>query len=148
MKATGTADQQTSTHIATKIRRGSWSTNAAYKAVRDGAGFIPFDIMTYNIFDKLCSDPAPEFRTWDLYGTSNGAFYFVPCWSRAKLRMESPNGYTASVSPEAAGITATLFALDQLSGGYRDNPGSSYKALLEYVLYHHPEAQEIRELID
>jgi hypothetical protein len=59
--------------------------------------------------------------------------------------MKSPNGSAASVSPEVAGITATLFALSQLA--HSAAAAHVYQRLLRYAI-RQPEARELRRRID
>jgi hypothetical protein len=85
---------------------------------------------------------------WDMYGTSNDAFFLTPGWATGEMRLKSSNGHTASASPEAAGITATLFALSNLAHRGCDAAADVCNHLLEYALLHHSEAAKIKWLID
>lgn len=50
---------------------------------------------------------------WRFMALSNGGFYMAP--GRERLRVTSPNGYAATMSGDAFGITACLFAYSDLS---------------------------------
>ena len=52
---------------------------------------------------------------WEFYELSNGGFYMAPELGCETIRIRCPgNFYDATMSPDAAGIVATLYALNAL----------------------------------
>ncbi len=51
---------------------------------------------------------------WDIFKLSNQGLYMAPCTEK-KFAASSPNGYTGTLSADALGITACLFAFSHLS---------------------------------
>ncbi|TAG49773.1 MAG: antirestriction protein [Betaproteobacteria bacterium] len=88
-----------------------------------------------------------EGGVWDFVELSNGGCYMKP--SKPTYTMESPNGTTATLSSDAAGITVMLFALSHLSMSYPDNEqlADRYHELREFAL-EHVDQREILALID
>ena len=52
---------------------------------------------------------------WNFYTTTNGAMYLAPCYVRGLRISVDGNGFDGKLSADAAGIVATLFALNQLA---------------------------------
>lgn len=100
----------------------------------------------YTAMESLCD--TYHGGSWDYVELSNGAFYMAP-------RTEGPlpiscdgNGYTGEMSRDAAGIVATLFALNAMAWSTEDETFTRlYYALLDFVAPH-PEAREIFAAID
>jgi len=89
---------------------------------------------------------------WNFYTLTNGGFYMAPA-SDKRMRLEvDGNGFSGEVSADAAGIVATLFALNQLAAEMAGTHGGDvlierYHALRDFVSSH-PEAASIIRAID
>ena len=85
---------------------------------------------------------------WDFFALSNGGFYMAPS-REERFAVEVPtNGYEGTMSADAAGITACLFAFCDLAS---DIDGERFVELFhqlrEFAL-DHAEASEIFRAID
>ena len=86
---------------------------------------------------------------WEFYALSNGGFYMAPDFD-IKFTVSCENGFSGSMSADALGITACLYAYSNLSFGgdeFADVCAQQYHWLREYV-FEHPEAQAILGAID
>lgn len=85
---------------------------------------------------------------WNFYERDGKPLYLAPA-SDKPFRLEwDGNGYSGTVSADAAGIIATLFALSHLSFRLEsDRLAHAYSRLSEYAS-EHPEAPEIFQAID
>lgn len=114
-----------------------------------GAGRFCFqvEIFIYSFADRLSADYAGGY--WDFYTLSNGGFFMAPR-SAKPFVVTSPNGYTQTLSPEAFGIVACLYAYSALMGkndAFREKYLAFYEMLLDYAEVH-PEHAEIYTAID
>lgn len=66
----------------------------------------------YATTDKLALEYKGGY--WNMYTLSNGGFYMAPDTEKY-FKVSSPNGNEATLSADALGITACLFAYSQLS---------------------------------
>lgn len=111
-----------------------------------GRHMIRAEVAVYTAMEALCDAYHGGF--WDYFELSNGAFYMAP-------RLEGPlqiacesNGYAGEMSADAAGIVASLFALNAMTWTTEDARfGQLYYGLLDFV-DHHPEAAAIFAAID
>lgn len=111
-----------------------------------GKHMIRAEIAVYTAMTSLCATYHGGF--WDYVELSNDAFYMAP-------RLEGPlpitcdgNGYDGEMSSDAAGIVATLFALNAMAWTTEDAKFADlYHRLLAFVPSH-PEAREIFAAID
>ncbi|NIF78098.1 antirestriction protein [Paraburkholderia sp. Cy-641] len=111
-----------------------------------GKHMIRGEIAVYTAMESLCDTYRGGF--WDYIELSNDAFYMAP-------RLDGPlticcdgNGYAGEMSNDAAGIVATLFALNALAWSMEDTTFTElYDRLLAFVPSH-PEAREIFAAID
>jgi len=90
----------------------------------------------YTMADRLSADYTGGF--WDFYTFSNGAFYMAPHADRP-FAVASMNGYEGSMSADALGITACLFAYSQLSFGgdaFAEVCAEQYHLLREFAIDH------------
>lgn len=73
--------------------------------------------------------------SWDFYTLSNGGFYMAPKAESFEVTNELT---TVTLSGDAAGVAATMLAIDQLlsSGAGCDKLRSSYQALRDYASSH------------
>lgn len=111
-----------------------------------GKHMIRAEVAVYAAMSSLCETYHGGFR--DYVELSNDAFYMVP-------RLDGPlpiacngNGYGGEISSDAAGIVATLFALNAMAWTTEDAKFTElYHRLLAFVPSH-PEAREIFAAID
>lgn len=107
-----------------------------------------FENLVYAWMQKFC--PLYSGGYWNFYRLSNGGGYMALC-SQNAVTIESTNGFSFDMSPDAAGIVVTLFAMSHASeifkGEARDNIVEQYHNLLNYVDFH-PEAAKIYGAID
>lgn len=85
---------------------------------------------------------------WEYHELSNGGFFMAPVRPERYRIMVTSNGYEGSVSAEAAGIIACLFAYSELSQLHRDDNLAGHYHLLRDFAGDHPEAREIFAAID
>lgn len=87
---------------------------------------------------------------WDFFKLSNGGFFMHPD-SATPFHVVTDNYFQGTLSPEAFGITACLYAFSHLS--FSDDPalaalcGEQFHLLREYALGH-PESAAILVAID
>lgn len=112
---------------------------------------MQFEMRLYRRMEQLCSDYKGGY--WNFYELSNSGFYLAPKATRTFL-MASPNYATEEVSADAAGIIATIFALNELmfimdDGGDSgiDDIITRYYALRDFAA-EHPESSKIFAIID
>ncbi len=100
----------------------------------------------YNWMGALCS--SYDGGLWNFYELSNGGFYMAPCDVEKFDVIVRRNHYTGTMSADAAGITACLFAFGQLANQTaQPHIIDLYYKLREYALRHF-EASEIIAAID
>ena len=81
------------------------------------------------------------------YDLSNGGFYIAP-ENGGKMRLVWPGNYfDGEMSPDAAGIVATLYALNVFAEQAGPYFSDKYTQLYEFMRLH-PEAEVIRAAID
>jgi hypothetical protein len=128
----------------------AWTSNPVYKAllVSEAAGHhgVPHNVI-YRAFEWLA--PGAIFKErWRMRATSNGSFYLIPGLANKTVEMYCPsNGHTASVSAEAAGITASLFGFKRMSGPDTPQAARAYIKLQEFAM-EHGEVGAMHALID
>lgn len=87
---------------------------------------------------------------WHFYALTNEAFYLAPELPET-FQVQSENGYQGTMSADALGITACLYAYGHLSfggpGEFSETCARQYHWLLEYT-FEHPEARAILAAID
>lgn len=85
---------------------------------------------------------------WHYYTLSNGGFYMAPAIDKA-MRIEwNGNGYSGIMTADAAGIIATLFAVNHLAAETdTDKMTELYHQLLHFACGH-PEDKAILAAID
>lgn len=103
--------------------------------------------IVYAMTSKLSDDYNGGY--WNFYALSNGGLYMAPDGD-GRYRVVSENGYECSMSADALGITACLYAYSHLSFGgddFSDTCARHYHCLREFML-DHPEARAIFGVID
>jgi Antirestriction protein len=100
----------------------------------------------FNWMKSLC--PAYSGGFWDFVDLSNGGFYL-------RLQTDTPtflvrvdgNGFEGELTPDAASIVATLFAINQLLFTGAEHLDDAFYKLRDYALQQ-PEARHIVSAID
>ena len=101
---------------------------------------------------SMASNIAKEYNGayWEFYALINGGFYMAPC-SDQSYQVSCENGYQETLSPDALGITACLYAYSHLSfssyQAFAEICAKHYHWLREYML-EHKEASAILSAID
>jgi hypothetical protein len=118
--------------------------------------FLPKRLGTQNLWvgqnlfpaylEKLSDDYHGGF--WEFYALSNGGWYMAPSGvQRYQMHWEG-NYYEGEMSADAAGITASLYALCELANRTEeDHLIEAYHWLREYAVQH-PEWDQIGQAID
>lgn len=86
---------------------------------------------------------------WEFYKLSNGGFYMAPA-PEQQFSVSAENGYEGSMSGDALGITACLYAYSHLSfgdGAFAETCAEHYHLLREWML-EHAETGVILQAID
>lgn len=85
--------------------------------------------------------------TLNIYILSNGGFYLAPS-NNEKLKCDCENGFSDELSCDAAGIIATLYALDTLASKTGADHFAEMYYLLQGYIGHHVEGRKIHSAID
>jgi hypothetical protein len=114
-----------------------------------GARF-PFTLepTIYSITSNLSRDYTGG--CWHFYELGNGGFYMAPD-DDTKFSVVSENGFKGTMSADALGITACLYAYSHLS--FSDSPDFAEKCAQQYhllreLMFEHPEVKTILKAID
>ncbi len=103
----------------------------------------------YNITDQLA--PAYTGAYWDFFTLSNEGFYMAPDGG-GSYGVVSPNGFEGTLSADALGIVACLYAYSNLSFSAPTATAlilaEHYHWLREWMIEGHPEAGAILRAID
>lgn len=86
---------------------------------------------------------------WHFYTLSDGGFFMAPNFTDT-FEVMADNGYHGTMSAEALGITACLYAFSNLSfgkGNFGETCADHYHWLYEFAMQH-PSAGAIRAAID
>lgn len=108
------------------------------------------ETFVYRFADKLAAGYNGGY--WHFYSLSNGGFYMAPAYDEPMAITVDGNYFDDSMSPDAAGIVITLFALNTLVNQYHeaydvDDLCDRYHFLRDYACTH-PEASLILRAID
>ncbi|MFA3760080.1 antirestriction protein [Yersinia sp. 2466 StPb PI] len=102
--------------------------------------------QAFRWLDRLCDDYHGDF--WDFYTLPNGGAFMVPGTEQDYALFNELNGNGATVSREAAGITACLMAYSHYACRTENKLMTEhFYRLREYALQH-PESLAIFDLID
>ena len=104
------------------------------------------EYAVYDVMGKLSTDYRGGF--WMFKEVSNGALYMSPDTTGDMTVQWDGNGYDGIMSPDAAGLVATLFALSHLSCDYRTDGLADAYCLLADFAASHAEAGAIFGAID
>jgi hypothetical protein len=96
----------------------------------------------YGYMSRLCEKYTGAY--WEFYRLSNGGFYLAPRIAGPMLLKHADNFFEGEMSADAAGIVATLFAVNGLCWDFPDEEhlAKAYSALLEFA-YQHAEVANI-----
>jgi Antirestriction protein len=136
-----------SNSITTKrIPRGRWARHIK-AALPDVRGFVWVDNLVADCLQRLQVEGHGA-AFWIMNKLSNGGFYLAPDpkFSRKKVTLCAPNGTERTITPDTAGIVATLYTLGMLSFRF-PSAGDAYYRLYDYAL-EHADALDIYQLID
>lgn len=110
-------------------------------------------LLDATIFAQLQSMcPAYSGGYWEIVETGNEAYFMWPRMESKRrgglLELSSENGATCLVTPEAAGLVASLFAFNKMCWStQRDNHVALFQNLMDFARTH-PEWVRIQALID
>ncbi|BCF95394.1 antirestriction protein [Paraburkholderia largidicola] len=109
---------------------------------------VMFESYVYGSMKRLAGENQYTGGYWNFYRLSNSGFYMAPSHDQAFHLSNAENYFEGSVTPDAAGIIASLFALGQLCNrtGIEEHI-ELYYALREYA-HQHPERRLIFKAID
>ncbi len=111
-----------------------------------GRDMLTVEYAVYAFMRKLNSEYRGGY--WTFFELSNGGFYMAPEGEATFNISVDGNGFDGSMSADAAGITACLFALSHLSFQVRnDSIANHYHQLRDFAL-EHAEAGAILAAID
>jgi len=115
-----------------------------------GRYFMRGESLVYGWMRRLSKDYSGGF--WHYYKLTNGGHYMAPDMGDARLAvLVDGNGYEGNLSADAAGLVASLFALNQLTheakGEAQDHLIEQYYKLVEFATTH-PECGAISRAID
>lgn len=123
--------QDTNSIIATKVpgnRRMSFLPKYA------GKHFMRFEPMVYQALTQLAGNSG---GMWMFYELSNGGFYMAPRGHDEMALSSSDNFFEGTVSGDAAGIIACLYALCRLWEMTEDDAiAEHYHALRDFAMDH------------
>ncbi|WP_018234292.1 antirestriction protein [Thioalkalivibrio thiocyanodenitrificans] len=123
-----------------------WSDHLARIIGGSAVDAVRMETFIYAMMRRIC--PQYDGGAWDLYETSNGAF-FLCLRGEGDLQIIVPsNWFEGSMSREAASITATCFA----AGLYAESAETDQAIELLYrvreVAYAHAEREKILAALD
>lgn len=112
---------------------------------------IRFPLTVEPMIFQFATQLAPTYSGgyWNFHEISNGGFYMAPKLAQL-FDVIADNGYEGTMSAEALGLTATLYAYSNLSfgeGKFGESCADHYHWLFEFAMQH-PEAAAIRAAID
>ncbi|EMJ3186403.1 TPA: antirestriction protein [Yersinia enterocolitica] len=102
--------------------------------------------QVFRWLDRLCADYQGDF--WDFYTLPNGGAFMVPGTAQDYVLLNAPNGNGATVSREAAGITACLMTYSHCACRTESEAMTEHFYRLRKYALQHPESQAIFDLID
>lgn len=104
------------------------------------------EAAVFNWMKTLC--PAYSGGFWDFVDLSNGGFYLRLRTDKAHFDVRvDGSGFEGELSPDAASIVATMFAINELLWGGADHLDGAFYKLRDYAM-EHDEARQILGAID
>lgn len=111
-----------------------------------GKHLLRLEAMVFDYMRRLSVDYGGGH--WLFYELSNGGFYMAPD-SQSPMRVTvHGNGYEGTMSADAAGIVACLFAIGQLAAMYEEDRTIEHYHALRHLAAEHGEARDILSAID
>lgn len=107
--------------------------------------FGALENKVYDSAKELC--PSYTGGYWHFYELSNGGFYMAPDVDEPMTLTVIANQFEQTMSADAVGVVACLFAMGALASPSDENMIDHYHWLREYV-GQHPEASAIYAAID
>ncbi len=112
---------------------------------------IRFPLTVEPMIFQFATQLAPAYSGgyWNFYRLGNSGFYMAPKADES-LEVTADNGFSGTMSAEALGITACIYAYSNLSfgeGKFAETCADHYHWLYEFAMSH-PEAGAIRAAID
>lgn len=110
------------------------------------------ELTIFSFMDKMCEAYKGGF--WEYFKLSNGGFFMAPRMPQDKLTIQwDGNDYEGEMSPEAAGICATMMAISHLSfavptGSEIGETLAQRAADLWEFINEHPEGASIFAMLD
>ena len=113
---------------------------------------VHFPMQLEPVIYDITFSMATEYKGgyWDFYKLSNSGFYMAPDSEKA-FSVSCQNYYTGTLSGDALGIVACLYAYSHLSFSRNEKIGRMYARhyhLLRQYMCEHPEVAEILGAID
>jgi hypothetical protein len=113
---------------------------------------VHFPMQLEPVIYDITSSMATEYKGgyWDFYRLSNGGFFMAPDAER-QFRVSCQNYYTGTLSGDALGIVACLYAYSHLSFSGNEKIGrvsARHYHLLRQYMMEHLEVAEILGAID
>jgi Antirestriction protein len=106
---------------------------------------LSVEIGVYNWMSSLCASYAGGY--WEYVELSNGGAYMAPTGAEDFHLRVSGNGFDGRVSPDAAGVIATTFALNALLWKGHESLREKYEQLMAFIA-EHPDRRAIRDALD
>lgn len=108
--------------------------------------FLLGELAIYNVLSSLSEDYNGGY--WEFYDLSNGGFYIAPITTK-NFRIEcTGNYYSGTLSADASGIVATLYALNDLACRTENEKIIDLFHALRDFVDTHAEAGKIFQAID
>jgi hypothetical protein len=113
---------------------------------------VHFPMQLEPVIYDITSSMATEYKGgyWDFYKLTNGGFYMAPDTEKP-FSVSCQNYYTGTLSGDALGIVACLYAYSHLSFSRNEKIARMYARhyhLLREFMMEHPEVAEILGAID
>jgi hypothetical protein len=112
-----------------------------------GSKLTRAELLVYHWMGAMCPEYSGGY--WQFYSLSNGGFYMAPAGGEPFVAHVTTNGYIGSLSPDAAGITACLFAFNQLAntgGREQERFIELFHRLRDFVAFHQEAGQILRAI--
>jgi hypothetical protein len=118
----------------------------AFTPMLFGRHYLRGESLVYRWMETLCNSYNGGY--WDYLTLSNGGGYMAPKFDGNVKICVAGNYFDAEMSADAAGVVASMFALNQLANSTRDEEIiERYYALRAYALSH-PDSYLIMQAID
>lgn len=112
-----------------------------------GQHFMKGEAYVYAWMSRLCEEYQGGY--WEFYDLSNGGGFLAPTHRQTPMKLSwASNYFEGSMTAEAAGIVATLYALSHLANETGDDLLIDHYDLLRDYAQEHPEAGLIFGAID